>query len=235
MSAMSQPSTSPTARSRKKIGEPTETAPIRFDFKRKVCPGTCALSTGGSSRPTKSRWLLPASAAGNMPIYDPESRVSIPEILPANSRGLTTQKIVPSVSSGPASRVVATVTTTCVWSEESARLLTVPNTMSLYLSCDWPACSPSPPSNEILIVGPSFDSVSQASQPPIATATSGTIQMIEIRRERRVAACGSVRDSARLVMASLPLGRCGFLTVVSYGSQNVARLTPRGQATAEIG
>jgi hypothetical protein len=31
-------------------------------------------------------------------------------------------------------------------------------------------------------------------------------------------------------MASLPLDRCGFLTVASYGSQNVARLIPRGQA-----
>jgi paraquat-inducible protein B len=30
--------------------------------------------------------LFPASAAGNMPIYDPESRVSIPEILPAKSQ-----------------------------------------------------------------------------------------------------------------------------------------------------
>src|SRR5580704_3930497 len=129
----------------------------------------------------------------------------MPEILPANSRGLTTQKIVPSVSSGPASRVVATVTTTCVWSGERARLFTVPNTMSLYLSCDWPACSPSPPSNEILIVGPSLDSVSQASHAPIATATSGTIQMIESRRERRVAACGTTRGSARFVMAGLLL------------------------------
>jgi hypothetical protein len=41
-----------------------------------------------------------------------------------------------------------------------------------------------------LIVGPSLESVSQASQAPIATATSGTIQMTENRRERRVEACG---------------------------------------------
>src|SRR5438270_11102348 len=83
--------------------------------------------------------------------------------------------------------------------------------MSLYLSCDWPACRPSPLSNEILILGPSLDSVAQASQAPIATATIGTIQMIESRRERRVAACGSVRCSATLVMVSLRLDRCGVL------------------------
>src|SRR5438270_5299464 len=135
----------------------------------------------------------------------------MPEILPAKSLGFTTQKMVPSVRSGPAWCVVATVTTTCVWSGESARLFTVPKTMSLYFSCDWPACSPSPPSNVILIVGPSLESVSQASQAPIPTATSGTIQMIDSRRERRVAACGTVRDSARLVMASLQLDRCAVL------------------------
>src|SRR5215813_12560575 len=140
-----------------------------------------------------------------MPTYDPESTVSIPEMLPAKSRGLTTQKIVLSVSSVLASCVVAIVTTTCVRSGDSTKLFTVPNTMSLYFSCDWPACSPSPLSNEILIVGPSFDSVSQASQAPIATATSGTIQMIENRRERLVVACGIVRCSARLVIASLPI------------------------------
>ena len=78
--------------------EPTETAPIRLDFRRKVRPGTCALRTGGSSSPTKSVRLSPGFAAGNTPIYDPESRVSIPEILPAKRRGLTTQKTVPSVS-----------------------------------------------------------------------------------------------------------------------------------------
>src|SRR6516225_8197231 len=129
----------------------------------------------------------------------------MPEIFPANSRGFTTQKIVPSVISGPASAVVATVMTTCDLSGASSRLLTVPNTMSLYLSCDWPACSPSPLSNEILIVGPSFDSVSQASHAPTATATRGTIQMIENRRERCVAACGRVRCSARFVITGLPL------------------------------
>ena len=44
MSVMSQPSTSPTARSRKKIGEPTEIEPIRFDFNRNLRPGTLASS-----------------------------------------------------------------------------------------------------------------------------------------------------------------------------------------------
>src|SRR5215471_4493547 len=126
-------------------------------------------------------------------------------MLPAKKRGLTTQNNVPSVSSGLSSWVVAIVTTTRVRSGASARLFTVPNTMSLYLSCDWPACSPSPLSNLILIVGPSFDSVSQASQAPIATATRGTIQIMEKRRERRVVASGRDRCSARLLITSLPL------------------------------
>jgi hypothetical protein len=38
------------------------------------------------------------------------------------------------------------------------------------------------------IVGPSFEIVSQASHAPIASATIGTSQMIEIRRDRRVIA-----------------------------------------------
>ena len=40
------------------------------------------------------------------------------------------------------------------------------------------------------MVGPSFDQVSQASQAPIATATIGITQMIDMRRERRVVARG---------------------------------------------
>src|SRR5215469_18936635 len=138
----------------------------------------------------------------------------MPEILPAKKRGLTTQNWVPSVSSGLASCVVAIVTTTCALSGVSSRLFTVPNTMSLYLSCDWPACSPSPLSKVTLIVGPSLDSVSHASQAPIATATSGMIQMIDSRRERRAVACGTARCSARLVMAS-PL----FLGLPQQGTE----------------
>ncbi len=69
-----------------------------------------------------------------MPIYDPETSVSTPERLPANSLGLTTQNNVLSVSNGAASRVVATATSTRVWSELSATPFTVPNTTSLNLS-----------------------------------------------------------------------------------------------------
>ena len=77
----------------------------------------------------------------------------------------------------------------------------MPNTISLNLSCDWPACSPSPLSKEILIVDPSLDSVSQASQPPIATATSGITQITDMRRDRRAVACGiAARWSARLLI-----------------------------------
>src|SRR5215469_17042815 len=99
--------------------------------------------------------------------------------------------------------------------------------MSLYLSGDWPACSPSPLSNEILIVGPSFDSVSQASQAPIATATSGTIQMNENRRERLVVACSIVRCSARLVMASLP--------IVCLPQQGAGNLKPSSKYWLKLG
>jgi hypothetical protein len=52
-------------------------------------------------------------------------------------------------------------------------------------------------SNEILIVGPSFDQVSQASQAPIAIATSGITQMTDIRRERRVVARGTAARCSR--------------------------------------
>src|SRR3989442_2380196 len=92
--------------------------------------------------------------------------------------------------------------------------------MSLYLSCDWPACSPSPLSKEILIVGPSFDSVSQASHAPIATATSGINQMIEMRRDRRVVARGIVaaRCSAILLIGWLP----SVSRIASFEARNVA-------------
>src|ERR1700722_19817916 len=63
--------------------------------------------------------------------------------------------------------------------------------MSLNFSCDCPACNPSASSNETSIVGPSFDSVSQASQMPIATAINGITQIIEIRRRLDVRAMES--------------------------------------------
>src|SRR5258708_4313521 len=136
-----------------------------------------------------------------MPTYAPESNVSRPETLPANSRGLTTQNSVWSFSNGSAFRAVATVTTTRVRSGESCRSFTVPKTMSLNFSSDLPASRPSAVRNETLIVGPSFDSVSQASHAPIATATSGMIQMAEKRR--RVVVCetggscvGSVKEGS---------------------------------------
>ena len=85
-------------------------------------------------------------------------------MLPAKKRGLTTQNTAPSVSSGAACAFVAMVTRTCALSGDSRRLFTVPNSISLNLSGDLPACRPSALSNETSIVGPSFDSVSQTSQ-----------------------------------------------------------------------
>ena len=55
-------------------------------------------------------------------------------MLPANSSGLTTQKIVLSLSSGSASRTVSIVTITLVRSGDTVMLFTVPITTFLYLS-----------------------------------------------------------------------------------------------------
>jgi hypothetical protein len=109
-----------------------------------------------------------------------------PSMLPANNRGLTTQKIDVSLSRGSACRVVSITTDTRVWSGVRSRLFTVPRIMSLNLSCDWPACSPSALSKDKVIVGPRLDNVSQASQAPIATASKGISHMGEIREERRI-------------------------------------------------
>ena len=83
----------------------------------------------------------------------------------------------------------------------------MPKTMSLNLSCDWPGCSPSAPSKVTVIVGPSFDSVSQASQAPIASATIGITQITDTRRERRVTARATTGGSERLLIASPSSGR----------------------------
>ncbi len=78
-------------------------------------------------------------------------------MLPAKSCGLTTQKIVLSLKSGSASRVVSTVTMTLEKSGETAMLFTVPIVTSLNLSWDWPACSPSPESKAMVMVGPRLE------------------------------------------------------------------------------
>ena len=54
-----------------------------------------------------------------------------------------------------------------------SKLFTVPRVISLYLSWDCPACSPSASWNETTMLGPSLDRVSQASHRPIRMATSG--------------------------------------------------------------
>src|SRR3954454_10245885 len=120
--------------------------------------------------------------------------VSRPEMLPAKKRGLTTQNTAPSVSSGAACAFVAMVTRTCLLSGDRRRLLTVPNSISLNLSGDLPACSPSALSNETSIVGPSFDIVSQTSHAAIAIASNGISQIAESRCDRRVVACGGAGD-----------------------------------------
>ena len=53
-----------------------------------------------------------------------------------------------------------------------------------------------------VIVGPSFDSVFHASQPPIAIATSGMSQITGNRRERRVAACTGAGGLGRSLIAA---------------------------------
>src|SRR3954464_15204462 len=119
-------------------------------------------------------------------------------MLPANKRGLTTQNTAPSVSSGAACAFVAMVARTCVLSADSRRPFTVPNSISLNLSGDLPACRPSALSNEISIVGPSFDIVSQTSHAAIATASKGISQIAESRCDRRVIACGGAGNALEM-------------------------------------
>jgi hypothetical protein len=147
-----------------------------------MVPGADAVRTGGLALPTKWRSDLPFSVDGSMPIYEPDSSVSRPEMRPAKSSGFTTQKTVLSLSSGSASRVVSTVTITWEKSGDTASDFTVPIVTSLNLSCDCPACRPPADSKAIVIVGPRLEKVSQASQAPISAVTSGTIQTSGMRR-----------------------------------------------------
>ena len=55
----------------------------------------------------------------------------------------------------------------------------------------------------MVIVGPCFDSVFHASQPPMAIATSGMIQITGNRRERRVVACTGAGGLGRSLIAGL--------------------------------
>jgi len=113
------------------MGEPRLIEPMRSARSRKVRPGSCAVSSGGSSSPVKWRSGSPvAVSAGAIWMYEPDSSVSRPEMEPAKSRGLTTQKRACSVSSGSAARVVRTVMTTCPRSGDSAISCTVPITTS---------------------------------------------------------------------------------------------------------
>src|SRR5579871_4113859 len=100
------------------------------------------------------------------------------------------------------------------WSRVRSRLFTVPKTISRYLSCDWPACNPSAVSKETVIVGPCFDSVSQASQAPIAIARIGIIQMTGTRRDRlvraRTGACGTLDSLIRNLAEVKKCSRSGL-------------------------
>ena len=112
-------------------------------------------------------------------------------MLPANSSGLTTQKIVLSLSSGSASRTVSIDTITLVKSGDTPMLFTVPMTTFLYLSCDWPAVRPAALSKAMVMVGPLLEKVSQASQRAIRAVTIGTIHTSGMRRRRCTPAVGS--------------------------------------------
>ena len=104
--------------------------------------------------------------------------------MPANSSGLTTQKIVLSFRNGSASRTVSTVTRTRAKSGETVMLFTVPITTFLYLSWDWPAVRPAAVSKEMTMVGPRLEKVSQASHAAISPVSSGMIQISGMRRRR---------------------------------------------------
>src|SRR3954468_10644212 len=114
---------------------------------------------------------------------------------PAKSCGFTIQKIVLSVSSGAASRVVSMVTSTLDRSGDTAIAFTVPIVTSLNLSCDWPAVRPPADSKDTVMVGPRLEYVSQASHSAISAVTAGTSQTSGTRRRRRTPAVGRGAES----------------------------------------
>src|SRR5216684_733859 len=125
-------------------------------------------------------------------------------MLPAKSWGLTTQKIVLSVSRCSASRNVSTVTITFDRSDGRVMVFTVPIVTSLNLSWDWPAVRPDAVSNEMVMVGPRLENVSQASHAAISAVNTGTIQTSGMRRRRRTPAVDRVTGSGCSIIVSNP-------------------------------
>src|SRR5579864_6648607 len=172
------------------MGEPTSSEPMSSDFNTNSRPGTSLAKTGGVSRPTKSRWLvvdLPLS----MPINEPDSSVPMPDTVPPEMRGRTTQKRVLSTSISVASLTISAVATTRVWSLVSVTLLTTPMSTFLNLILVLPASSPSPVAKVIVMVGPCSMTAFTASQQTISTAMIGTSQISCSRQRGRGVATAS--------------------------------------------
>ncbi len=99
-----------------------------------------------------------------------------------------------SLNSDSASRLVSTVTSTLEWSGVTAMPVTVPISTSLNLRWDCPTCRPSAVSNEMVIVGPRLDMVSQASHAAIRAEKIGTSQTSGSLRRRRTPAVATLPD-----------------------------------------
>src|SRR5713101_4310830 len=84
-------------------------------------------------------------------------------------------------------------------------VFTVPIITSLNLSWDWPACRPDAVSNEMVMVGPRLENVSQANHAAISAVNTGTIQTSGMRRRRRTPAVDRVTGAACSVIVSDPL------------------------------
>ncbi len=123
--------------------------------------------------------MLPTS----MPMKEPDSNVPIPDTVPPEMRGRTTQKRVSSTSRLDASLESSAVAITLRWSRESVTLFTTPTSTFLYLILVLPASRPSPVAKLMVMVGPLSNTALTASQPPISNATIGTSQT-SCRRQR---------------------------------------------------
>src|SRR5262245_2831119 len=182
----STPVTWPAGRRRKYTGEPTSSDPALAPRRTSGVPGLSPATTGGASSPTNSRRLfsdLPAPT----PMYAPESSVSRPDTVPAAMRGRTTQKRVSSTRWGATSLARSAFTMTSFKSGETDTDRTIPICTSLYFSLVFPASTPSPFLNLMVMEGPRSRTVFTPSQPASSAATSGTSHTAGMRQRARPA------------------------------------------------
>src|SRR6476661_2311047 len=164
--------------------------------------------TGGVSSPSKSR-RASEDLPGSMPMYDPESRVPMPDTVPPAMRARTTQKRVSSTTRSSAALERSALTRTPVRSSPSEMLFTTPISTSLYFTRVLPASMPSAVLNRIVTVGPCDITARTASQPPITAAMSGSshTHWNPQRRFGAASASGISGNSGRSAMTFLPVSR----------------------------